>query len=238
MMRYIREEMDTDSQERTVGQIEGFLKNLGNHSTREARKLLEFFGRLQKLVYENLYSILIAKLWQSRMLIQSYISRNPARYFDPDGPASPSSGQFEPPPGWRSWLMSACGVAHEELNKSWEVFVGGKASPARIADERVALDCGPVVDGQLRLGVGEELPPERAKGLWDLRNTGETVYSQIGDHPADPGANAITHDGDTRAGAEELLSGELVVGTGSREVGDELVTTCKNGSLISNRDWV
>ncbi|KAJ7813623.1 hypothetical protein B0H14DRAFT_2604760, partial [Mycena olivaceomarginata] len=85
----------------------------------------------------------------------------------------------------------------------------------------------PVIDGQIHLGVLEELPPERAKGLWDLSNAGETVYSQIGDHPADPSTDAITRDGDTRAGAEELLSGELVVSTSSREVGRK----------ISNRDW-
>jgi hypothetical protein len=232
MIRYIRGKMDTDSQERTIGQIEGFIKNLGSRSTGEARKLLEFFGRLQKFVqYINCQALAIADarpivyLKKSSALLRSRWSRltlvQPVRLLL----------------GWRSWLMSACGAAREELNEGWEILIGGEVSSARVADKRVSLDCGPVFDGQLRLGVGEELPPERAKGLWDLRDTGETVYSQIGDHPADPSTNAITRDGDTCAGAEELLSGELVVGTGSREVGDELVTTYKNRSLISNRDW-
>jgi hypothetical protein len=47
---YPRSEMDTDSQKRLVEQIEGFIKNLGDLSTGEARKLLKFFDRLQKLV--------------------------------------------------------------------------------------------------------------------------------------------------------------------------------------------
>jgi hypothetical protein len=42
-------EMDTDSQKHLIGQIEGFIKNLGDFSTGEARKLLEFFDRLQNL---------------------------------------------------------------------------------------------------------------------------------------------------------------------------------------------
>jgi hypothetical protein len=87
--------MDTDSQERTIGQIEGFIKDLGNHSTGEARKLLEFFGRLQKLVYENLYSILLASFGNRECSSICVYQENPARYFDPDGPASPSSGQFD-----------------------------------------------------------------------------------------------------------------------------------------------
>jgi hypothetical protein len=123
--------------------------------------------------------------------------------------------------------MSACGAVREELDERWEILIGGEVGSVRVADERVVLDRGPVFNGQLRLGVLEELPPERSKGLWDLRDTRETVYSQVGDHPADPSTDAITCDGNTRAGAEELLSGELVVGTGSGEVGDELVTTCK-----------
>jgi hypothetical protein len=123
--------------------------------------------------------------------------------------------------------MSACGAAREELNESWEVFVGGKVVMTRVTDERVAHDRGPVIDRQLRLGFDQELSPERAKVLWDLRNTRETIRSQVGDHSADPGTNAITRDCDMCAGTEELLLGELVVGAASREIGDELITTCK-----------
>jgi hypothetical protein len=123
--------------------------------------------------------------------------------------------------------MSAGGTAREELDEGWKVLIGGEVSSARVADEGVALDRSPVIDGQIHLGVLEELSPERSKGLWDLRDTGKTVHPQVGDHPADPGTHAITRDGDTSAGTEELLSGELVVGTSSGEVGDELVTTCK-----------
>jgi hypothetical protein len=123
--------------------------------------------------------------------------------------------------------MSARGAVREELNEGWEILIGREVSSAWVADKRVVFDRSPVIDGQLRLGVGEELPPERAKGLWDLRDTGETVYPQVCDHPADPSADTITRNGDTRAGAEELLSGKLVVSAGSGEVGDELVTTCK-----------
>jgi hypothetical protein len=123
--------------------------------------------------------------------------------------------------------MSAGGAAREELDEGWKILIGGEVSSARVADKRVALDRSPIINGQIHLGVLEELPPERTKGLWDLRDTGKTVHPQVGDHPAEPGTDAVTCDGDTRAGAEELLSGKLVVGTSSGEVGDELVTTCK-----------
>jgi hypothetical protein len=115
----------------------------------------------------------------------------------------------------------------EELDEGWEILIGGEVGSARVADERVALDRSPVIDRQIRLGVGEELSPERTKSLWDLRDMGETVYTQVRNDPADPGTDTITHDGDTCAGVEELLLGELVVSTGSGEVGDELVTTYK-----------
>ena len=123
--------------------------------------------------------------------------------------------------------MSAGSAASEELDEGWKILIRREVGSAGVADERVALDRGPVINGQIHLGVLEELSPERSKGLWDLRDTGKTIHPQVGDHPADPSTHAITRDGDTSAGAEELLPGELVVGTSSGEVGDELVTTCK-----------
>jgi hypothetical protein len=123
--------------------------------------------------------------------------------------------------------MSAGDAAREELDEGGEILIGGEVSSVRVADERVALDRSPVINGQIRPSIGEELSPERTKSLWDLRDTGETVYAQVQDDPAEPSTDAMTRDGDTRAGAEELLSGELIVGTSSGEVGDELVATCK-----------
>jgi hypothetical protein len=123
--------------------------------------------------------------------------------------------------------MSACGAVHEELDEGREIFIGGEVGPTRIADEWVAHDCRPVINGQLCLGLNEELSPERAKGLWDLRNAGKTVRPQICDRLADPCTNTITCDCDTGASTEKLLAGELVVGAGSGQIGDEFVATCK-----------
>jgi hypothetical protein len=124
-------------------------------------------------------------------------------------------------------LTSTCGAAREELDKSREVFISGEVGPTRIADEWVAHNCRPVINGQLHLGLDEELSPERAKGLWDLRDAGKAIRPQIRDCLADPCANAITCDCNAGASTEKLLAGELVVSAGSGQIGDELVATCK-----------
>jgi hypothetical protein len=124
-------------------------------------------------------------------------------------------------------LTSACGTAREELDKSWEVFISGEVGPTRIADERVAHNGRPVINGQLRLSLDEELPPKWAKGLWKLRDTRKAVRPQICDGLTDPGTNAVTRDCDTSASTEKLLAGELVVGAGSRQIGNKLIAACK-----------
>jgi hypothetical protein len=123
--------------------------------------------------------------------------------------------------------MSTCRAPREELEEGREIFIGGEVGPTRIADERVAHDCRPVINGQFCRGIDEELFPERTKGLWDLRNTGKTIRPQRRDRLADPCANAITRDCDTSAGTEEMLAGKLVIGASCGQVGDELITTCK-----------
>jgi hypothetical protein len=86
--------METDSQKRSVGQIEKFIKNLRDFSMEEARKLLEFFDWLRNLYKKNLYSELLVSFGNHSCSFPR-IFQNFANYCDPDGPASPSSSQFE-----------------------------------------------------------------------------------------------------------------------------------------------
>jgi hypothetical protein len=124
-------------------------------------------------------------------------------------------------------LMSSSGAACEELEQGWEIFVCGKVGAVRIADKWVTHDCCPIINRQLHLSIDQELSPEGTKGLWDLQHTRQAVRPQICDHLADPCANVIARDCDTRASKEKLLTSKLVVGAGCGQIGDKLVTTYK-----------
>ena len=87
--------MDTDSQERTVGQIKGFIENL--EITQQGKQ--ENYSN-SSAGYRNLYTKICTVYYLPALAIANarpyvYIKKNPTRYFDPDGPASPSSGQFD-----------------------------------------------------------------------------------------------------------------------------------------------
>jgi hypothetical protein len=96
-----------------------------------------------------------------------------------------------------------------------------------ITDERVSQDGGLVIVGQLHLGVEQKLSPDQLEFFWELCYSRQSIRAQRGNHPADPGTDTVTHNCETSTSVEELLSGKLVVGTGGRQVGDELVTTYK-----------
>jgi hypothetical protein len=87
--------MDTDSRERTVGQIKGFIENLGNRSAGKQENYSNSSAGYKTCIRKFVQYIILPALAIANARPYVYIKKNPARYFDPDGPASPSSGQFD-----------------------------------------------------------------------------------------------------------------------------------------------
>jgi hypothetical protein len=85
----------------------------------------------------------------------------------------------------------------------------------------------------LRLGVQKKLTPERLEFLRDLGHSRQTVGSQRSSQLANPSSNAITSHRKAGASAEEGLTSELVVDTGSRQVEKELVASYKENLAAS-----
>jgi hypothetical protein len=87
--------MDTDSQSASLGRLKG---------SAELRKSLDE-GKQENYSnssagYKDLYAKICTVYYLPALAIANarsyvYFKKNPSRYFDPDGPASPSSGQFD-----------------------------------------------------------------------------------------------------------------------------------------------
>ncbi|KAJ7732262.1 hypothetical protein B0H14DRAFT_2639890 [Mycena olivaceomarginata] len=208
--------MDMDSQKHLVGQIEGFVKNLGDFSTEEARKLLEFFdSKIISPVFGNRgcsfsrvfpkFNALLRPRWTRFILvrpIQTFLRR-------------------------RSRLMSLRSTALEEVKQGSKIPTGSGLRSAGVTDEWVLEDSGPVVDGQILLRVEQELSPERLEFFRELRHSMQPIRAQRGGHFTNPSSNAITSHRKTGASTEELLSGKLIIGAGSGRSGNKFVTTYK-----------